>query len=242
MVFEDGTVDRTWRGPPEYKFLTTPVPPHQEFIDGVLTRDVIIDPIRGTRVRIYIPETDKTKLALMVHFHACDDAYSALLWLQNLARGESAQPWLQTHADFERIFLIGDSTGGNLVHQVAARAGKDGLEPVRLAGGIMLHPGLPEGSNKDHPITCPMGAAAPPLTEEGLPAMLLVVAEMDLLKDSELDYHEAMKKAGKEIELLINQGMEHSFYLNKIAVDNDQVTAARFEQLISEIINFMNRH
>jgi acetyl esterase/lipase len=156
---------------------------------------------------------------------------------------------------------------------VAARAGKIDLSPLRLAGGISIHPGfvrskrskseveqpqspfltldmldkflgfaLPAGCTKDHPITCPMGSSAPPLEELNLPPLLLCIAENDLVIDTEMEYYEAMKKANKEVELLISHGMGHSFYLNKIAVDLDPNTAAETDNLIAGIKGFINKH
>ncbi|PKI68735.1 probable carboxylesterase 15 [Punica granatum] len=318
-VFEDGSVDRSWTGPPEAKFMAEPVPPHDEFIDGVATRDVVIDKEAGSRVRIYLPERRpaEEKLPILLHFHgggfcitqadcfmyytiytklarlapaicvsvylklapehrlpaAIDDAYSALLWLQDVARGEKGEPWLEAQGDFSRIFLIGDSSGGNLVHEVAARAGKADIGPSKLAGAIPIHPGfmrsqrsrseleqpqspfltldmldkfiglsLPIGANKDHPITCPMGLAAPPLAKLNLPPYLLCLADRDLIIDTEMEYYEAMKKADKEVELFISHGMTHSFYLNKIAVDMDPNTSAETDRLFSGIIDFIHKH
>lgn len=319
-VFDDGSVDRTWTGPPEARFMTEPVPPHHEFKNGVATSDVIIDPTSGLTVRIYLPEKkpgDEDKLPVLLHFHgggfcvsqadwyiyyhtytvlairarvicvsvylrrapenrlpaACEDGYSALLWLQCVAKGQSEQPWLHSHADFTRVFLIGDSSGGNLVHQVAAVWGKMQLSPLRLAGGVMIHPGfvrserskselqqedspfltlemvdkflklaLPVGSNKEHPITCPMGAAAPPISDLKLPPLLLCVAEKDQLMDTEMEYYEAMKKGGKDVELLINMGVGHSFYLDKIALLTDPHTAAQADHLIAGITDFIKNH
>lgn len=319
-VYDDGSVDRTWTGPPEVKFMADPVPPHEEFINGVATRDVTTDAKSGHRVRIYLPDKkphDHNKLPIILHFHgggfcisqadwymyysiytrlarsaraicvsvylrlapehrlpaACDDGFSALLWLRSLARGESYEPWLNNYADFNRVFLIGDSSGGNLVHEVAARAGRVDLGPLRLAGGIPVHPGfarserskseleqpespfltldmvdkflgfaLPVGCTKDHPITCPMGPAAGLLDGLKLPPFLLCVAENDLIRDTNMEYYEIMKKANKDVELLINPGMGHSFYLNKIAVDMDPLTAAQTSGLIEGIIEFIKKH
>ncbi|OMO49782.1 Alpha/beta hydrolase-3 [Corchorus olitorius] len=319
-VYDDGSVDRAWTGPPEVKFMTEPVPPHENFVQGVATRDVTIDSNSGLKVRIYLPEqipTTNTKLPIILHFHgggfcisqadwfmyysiytrlarsvpaicvsvylrlapenklpaACDDGYAALLWLRSLAKGESHEPWLNEHADFNRVFLIGDSSGGNIVHQVAARAGEVDLGPLRLAGGIPVHPGfvrverskseleqpespfltldmadkflalaLPLGSTKNHPITCPMGSAAPPIHGLDLPPILFCVAEKDLLKDTEMEYYEAMKKANKDVELFISHGMSHSFYLNKIAVEMDPNTSAQTTALIEGIKEFINKH
>ncbi|KAA8519287.1 hypothetical protein F0562_013543 [Nyssa sinensis] len=319
-VFDDGSVDRTWTGPPQVKFMAEPVPPHHDFVDGVATRDVLIHGELALRVRIYLPvknNNDLDKIPIILHFHgggfciseadwfmyyhiytrlarhagaicvsvylrlapehplpaACDDGFSALLWLQSLAKGESHEPWLNAYADFNRVFLIGDSSGGNIVHDVGARAGNVDLSPLRLAGAISIHPGivrskrskseleqpespfltldmvdkflslaLPDGSSKDHPITCPMGYAAPPLASLKLPPVLLCLAENDLIRDTEMEYYEAMKKANKSIELLINHGMGHSFYLNKIAVDMDPQTAQETAKLIAGITEFIKEH
>ncbi|MED6205803.1 hypothetical protein PIB30_021089 [Stylosanthes scabra] len=316
-IYDDGSVDRTWTGPPEVKFMSEPVPPHQEFIDGVATHDVTIG---DNRFRIYLPEitsSEKEKLPVVVHFHgggfciseadwfmyynmytrfartarficvspflrrapenrlpaAIEDGFSTLLWLQSVAKGESEEPWLEKHGDFSRVFLIGDSSGGNIVHEVAALAGKASLEPVRLAGAIPVHPGfirstrsrselekpqspfltldmvdkflglaLPVGSNKDHPITCPMGEAAPPLSGLKLPPFLLCLAELDLIWDTEMEYYEAMKKANHDVEVFVSKGMTHSFYLNKIAVDLDPNTATETEALIARVKEFIEKH
>ncbi|XWS57053.1 hypothetical protein CRYUN_Cryun09bG0138500 [Craigia yunnanensis] len=319
-VYDDGSVDRTWTGPPEVKFMAEPVPPHEQFIEGVATRDVTTDSNSGLRVRIYLPDqilTTKTKLPILLHFHgggfcisqadwymsyhiytrlarsvpaicvsvylrlapenrlpaACDDGYAALLWLRSLAKGESNELWLNDHADFNRVFLIGDSSGGNIMDVVAARDGNKGLSPLRLAGGIPIHPGLvraerskseleqpespfltldtvdkflalalPLGSTKDHPITCPMGHAAPAIDGLDLPPFLLFVAGKDLIKDTEMEYYDAMKKGKKDVELLISPGMGHSFYLNKTTVDMDPNTAAQTNALIEGIKEFINKH
>ncbi|XP_058078537.1 probable carboxylesterase 6 [Magnolia sinica] len=320
-VYDDGSIDRSWTGPTEVGFLMAPVPPSGNFIDGVATRDVAIDPSSSLSARIYIPEKgpdDETKLPVLLHFHgggfcmsranwymyhqfytklvksaraicvsvefrlapehklpiAIDDCYKALLWLRSLARAEMSEPWLEDRAaDFSRVFLIGDSTGGNLVHHVAARAASEEWSPLRVAGGVLIHPGfvraerskselelkpdpfltlemvdkllgmaLPPGSTKDHPITCPMGTAAAPLAGLKLPPFLVTVAQNDLMRDTELEYVEAMKNAGKDVELLLNTGVGHSFYLNKIAVDSDPGTATQTELLLGAISDFMRRH
>lgn len=319
-IYDDGSVNRTWSGPDQFKFMAEPVPPHEQFVDGVATRDVIAYDGSGHRVRLYLPEKapkDNQKLPILLHFHgggfcisepdwfmyynvytrfarstrsivvspflrrgpehrlpaAIDDAFETLLWLQSVARSGSREPWLEQHADFDRVFLIGDSSGGNVVHEVAARAGSVDMSPVRVAGGIPVHPGyvrsnrsrsemempqtpfltldmldkfltlaLPVGATKDHPITCPMGAAAPPLEGLKLPPVLLCVAEMDLIRDTEMEYYEAMKKANKDVELFVSIGMTHSFYLNKIAVDLDPNVGAQTEALICKVKDFIEKH
>ncbi|XP_043723651.1 probable carboxylesterase 15 [Telopea speciosissima] len=320
-LFDDGTVDRTWSGPPEAEFMAKPVPAHDEFIGGVAVRDLTLDTKSGLGVRLYMPETNsgvEEKLPIVIHFHGggfcisqpdwymyyhvytrlvhtarvicvsvklrlapehrlpapCEDGHSVLLWLQAIALGKFSEPWLEVNGDFKRVFLIGDSSGGNLVHEVAAHAGAKDLNPVRLAGGIPIHPGfvraerskselekksdspfltlemvdkflalaLPIGSTKDHPITCPMGPAATPLAGLKVPPFLVVLAENDLILDTEIEYCDAMKKAGKDVEVLVNPGVSHSFYLNKIAVEMDPHTASETGRLIAAITDFIKRH
>ncbi|KAK9051370.1 hypothetical protein SSX86_027997 [Deinandra increscens subsp. villosa] len=314
-VYDDGFVDRTWTGPPQFKFMSDPVPPHHHFIDGVATQDVLINAKSGLRVRVYLPEAPKTgKLPILIHFHgggfcisqadwfmyyniytriaresgaivvstylrlapehrlpaAVDDGYSTLLWLRDVANDKTYDSWLSNKGDFNRVFLIGDSSGGNIVHQVAKRAAVENLYPVRLAGAIPIHPGfvrsvrskselekpqspmltldmldkflkmgLPKGSTKDHPITCPMEETVNGLD---LPPYLLCVAEDDLVIDTEMEFYEGMKKDGKKIELLVSDGVGHSFYLNKIAIDMDQNTSHQTRKMIQAITNFVISH
>ncbi|XP_073145087.1 probable carboxylesterase 17 [Henckelia pumila] len=320
-VFEDGSVDRTWTGPPEVKFMSDPVPQHRHFVDGVAVADVNSDQESGLKLRIYLPQKvqddddhDSQKLPILLHFHgggfcisqadwymyyavytalaraaravvvsvylrrapehrlpaACDDGLAALHWLRSVARGEAQEPWLKEHADLGRVFLIGDSSGGNIVHHVAASAGQEDLS---VAGAIPIHPGfcrakrskseleqpetpfltiammdkflslaLPEGATKDHPICCPMGEAAPPLEKLKLPPYLYCIAEQDLMLDTEMEFYEAMKMAKKDVELLVSHGVGHSFYLNKIAVDMDPHVSAQTQLLFQRIKLFIQNH
>lgn len=211
---------------------------------------------------------------------AIDAAFSALLWLRSVAIGEvevtPVVERLRETGDFSRVFLIGDSSGGNLVHEVCARAGAVGpglLRPVRMAGGILLHPGfasskrsrselenpqdrfmnlemidkllalaVPAGGTKDHPYVCPMGEDAPAMEGLNMPPLLVAVTELDLLRDRQLEYYEAMKKAGKEVEMVMSRGMPHVFYLNKFAVEADPVTGERCKELVQVIKKFVESH
>jgi acetyl esterase/lipase len=101
---------------------------------------------------------------------------------------------------------------------------------------------LPIGSSKDHPFTCPMGTAAPPIDGLKLPPFLLCVAEKDLMRDTEMEYYEAMKKANKEVDLFVSKGMTHCFYLNKIAVDLDSTVRSQMDALIGRVNEFIEKH
>uniref|UniRef100_A0A0E0DRC4 Alpha/beta hydrolase fold-3 domain-containing protein n=1 Tax=Oryza meridionalis TaxID=40149 RepID=A0A0E0DRC4_9ORYZ len=324
-VFDDGTVDRTWTGPPEALPLMQPVPAYAEPRDGHTLHDLPGEP----NLRVYLPEVALAgrRLPVVVQLHgggfcishpswlmyhhfyarlACalpavvvavelplaperrlpahvDTGVDALRRLRSIALsddaalGDPAAELLRTAADFSRVFLIGDSSGGNLVHLVGARVGGDGADswaPLRVAGGIPLHPGfvhatrskselelrpdsvfftldmldkflamaLPEGATKDHPYTCPMGPNAPPLESVPLPPLLVAVAENDLIRDTNLEYCDALRAAGKDVEVLVSRGMSHTFYLNKYAVDMDPATGERTRELVDAIKSFVDRH
>jgi acetyl esterase/lipase len=101
---------------------------------------------------------------------------------------------------------------------------------------------LPVGATKEHPFTCPMGPQAPPLESVPLPPMLVAVAENDLVRDTDLEYCDALRAAGKEVEVLLSRGMSHAFYLNKFAVDMDPSTGERTQGLIDAIVSFIACH
>ncbi|CAD6272150.1 unnamed protein product [Miscanthus lutarioriparius] len=101
---------------------------------------------------------------------------------------------------------------------------------------------LPVGATKEHPFTCPMGPQGPPLESVPLPPMLVAVAENDLVRDTNLEYRDALRAAGKEAEVLLNRGMGHAFYLNKFAVDMGPSTGERTQKLIDAIVSFIAFH
>lgn len=89
---------------------------------------------------------------------ALDDVYDSLKWLQEqaaqaagdddddettLSRGSGGgAEWLREMGDFDRVFVMGDSSGGNLAHHLAVRLGPGSAElaPVRVRGYVLLSP------------------------------------------------------------------------------------------------------
>ncbi|GJN03780.1 hypothetical protein PR202_ga21258 [Eleusine coracana subsp. coracana] len=62
---------------------------------------------------------------------AYDDAWAALQWVLRNAR---ADPWLARHADVSRVYLAGDSAGGNIAHNLAMRVGEQQHHQFLLSG------------------------------------------------------------------------------------------------------------
>ncbi|KAM3366242.1 hypothetical protein ACQJBY_015608 [Aegilops geniculata] len=74
---------------------------------------------------------------------AIDDGAAALLWLASQA-GPAGDTWLTEAADFNRVFISGDSAGGTIAHHLAVRfgsaAGRSELGNVRVRGYVQLMP------------------------------------------------------------------------------------------------------
>ncbi|KAL9153646.1 hypothetical protein ABFS82_10G063300 [Erythranthe guttata] len=77
---------------------------------------------------------------------AVDDAFTAVKWLQSqalLSDDGGADEWLaKGSVDFDRVFVVGDSSGGNLAHHLAVelRRGSPSLAPVRVRGYVLMAP------------------------------------------------------------------------------------------------------
>ncbi|KAJ4980061.1 hypothetical protein NE237_010841 [Protea cynaroides] len=71
---------------------------------------------------------------------AIDDGFTAVKWLQAQALSENPDTWLADVADFDRVFISGDSAGGNIVHHLAVKlgAGSPEMAPVQVRGYVLL--------------------------------------------------------------------------------------------------------
>jgi len=74
---------------------------------------------------------------------AYDDCFGVLEWLDRQAvalDGVYVDPWLASHADFSKVFVAGDSAGGNITHQLGIRASGRKWDGLRFQGAILVHP------------------------------------------------------------------------------------------------------
>ncbi|XP_061355237.1 2-hydroxyisoflavanone dehydratase-like [Gastrolobium bilobum] len=159
---------------------------------------------------------------------ACyDDCWAALKWVSSHSTKSpsNTESWLVDHGDFNRIFIGGDSAGGNIAHNIAMRAGTESLPgDVKILGAILSHPyfysSSPIGSEPvteheknfcytiwdlvypsapggiDNHVVNPVGAGAPSLGGLGCCRIIVCVAGKDRLRDRGVWYYEAVKKSG----------------------------------------------
>lgn len=79
---------------------------------------------------------------------AYDDSWAALKWVLAHGNGNNGtdadtDPWLSQYGDMSRLFLAGDSAGGNIAHNLALRAGEEGLgdgADAKIKGVALLDP------------------------------------------------------------------------------------------------------
>ncbi|KAK7357501.1 hypothetical protein VNO80_16789 [Phaseolus coccineus] len=160
-----------------------------------------------------------------------DDCWEALKWVASHSDStkyptHNTEPWLIHHADFNRLFIGGDSAGANIVHNILAfRFGPQPLPgDVKILGAILAHPYFyssePVGSEPvtvldqnlynlvwklvypsaaggiDHPFINPLAPQAPSLAQLACSRIFVSVAEKDGLCDRGVWYYEAVKKSG----------------------------------------------
>ncbi|KAM0952525.1 putative carboxylesterase [Dioscorea sansibarensis] len=65
-----------------------------------------------------------------------EDSWQALQWVVSETNDDA---WLQNHADFGRVFVGGDSAGGNIAHHMVMKIGSsEGMKVVK--GMVLVHP------------------------------------------------------------------------------------------------------
>ncbi|KAL7118927.1 hypothetical protein ACP275_02G031600 [Erythranthe tilingii] len=162
---------------------------------------------------------------------ACyEDSYAVVKWLDSHSRaGNGPDPWINEHADFERVYLAGDSAGANIAHNMVIRA-KNNPEHgpnFKFAGLILIHPFFGIGKpDKLWNYICPdtTGSDDPRLNPTADPDLLskldcervlVCVSEKDFLRKRGLNFYQELKKSEWKgvIEFFETEGKEHVFHL-----------------------------
>jgi acetyl esterase/lipase len=173
---------------------------------------------------------------------AYEDAWMAVKWALNNCRS-GPEPWLSGHADINRVFLGGDSAGGNIAHDAAIRAGLNPSElGVKIKGLVLSNPyfwgkdpvgtepgnrWIRESFEKNWEFVCGglMGIDHPavnPLTwMEGLKNLgcervIVTVAGRDFFKERGMAYVEGLKNSGwsGEVEVYETKDEFHVYFIS----------------------------
>ncbi|KAM7279555.1 hypothetical protein ACFE04_006689 [Oxalis oulophora] len=191
-----------------------------------------------------------------------DDCWAGLQWVASHFNGDGKDPWITTYGDFHRLFIGGDSAGGNIAHNMAMRAGYEDLQGgVKLCGAFLTHPyfwgSKPIGSEHsegheqsvpswvwnfvsptglDDPMINPFVPEARSLAALGCGRLLISVAELDLLKDRGIVYCNAVKESGfeGEVELVQVEGEDHAFHILNYESESSRKLIKRLALFLSK--------
>lgn len=93
---------------------------------------------------------------------------------------------------------------------------------------------LPSGSNRDHPWCNPSAKGTTKLEEL---SSMVCVSELDILKDRNLEFCNALVSGGTKVEYLMCKGVGHAFQV----LSKSQISQTRTLEMISHIKSFINR-
>jgi len=192
---------------------------------------------------------------------AFDDAWAVVHWIAAHAGGGGPESCLNEGADFQRVFLSGDSAGATLAHHVASGVGLP--TQVRIEGIALIHPYFwgtnpvgselsdpgrkamvdkwweyvcPSDKGCDDPLINPFSDGAPSLDGVECERMLVMVAEKDILRDRGRMYYDAMvrSKIRLKAEFYETTGQDHVFHLFN-------PNCGEAKELVSKLASFINQ-
>ncbi|KAM5549331.1 hypothetical protein ABKV19_000647 [Rosa sericea] len=178
---------------------------------------------------------------------AFEDSWAAFEWIAAHSSGNGPEAWLNEYADFNRVFVAGDSAGAALAHHVVRQSGVEGVGGVNIVGLVLFHPYFRnEGPDKLLEVIYPTGGGLedlkvypgkdPKLGSLGAGRVLVFVAEKDSLKDRGWSYYEALKKSGwgGVVEIEETEGEDHAFHLYDPSCE-------KAVSLVKKVAAFMNQ-
>ncbi|KAL3617936.1 hypothetical protein CASFOL_038257 [Castilleja foliolosa] len=192
-----------------------------------------------------------------------EDSWAAFKWVASHCNGGGPEDLLNRHADFGRIFLSGDSAGGNIAHNLAMAAGNpesgvnveilgislvdpyfwgsdpigaEGLNPDRKAGVDRLWRFVCPSCPDDDPRINPVAEGGPGLAGLGCRRVLVLVAKKDVLKDRGWLYFRALSGSGwmGTVEIHETEGEEHVFHMR-------DVKSEKAKERMRRMANFFSR-
>ncbi|XP_042058565.1 probable carboxylesterase 6 [Salvia splendens] len=194
---------------------------------------------------------------------AYDDGVKAAVWAKQQEFAGVGSEWWAGRCDFSRIFLGGDSAGANIAYNVGLRANSIG---VGVKGLLLIQPffggvartrsemcvarsaltlaasdaywrmALPAGAGRDHPWCSTAGSEFGILRRAGA-AVLVCVAEADILRDRNLEFCGGLAREGVRVEQVVSKGVGHAFHI----LNKSRLAQTRLHELLSHVKNFVGR-
>lgn len=190
---------------------------------------------------------------------AYEDCWEAVQWVVS---NNNKEPWIINHGNLDKLYIGGDSSGGNIVHNIGMKAGQNHQE-VKILGGFLCCPyfwgsecksetdstknedgvslayrlwmfAYPNADNGiDNHMINPL--ADDGLCEMGCSRLLVIEAENDDFKETSFEYVEGLKKSEwkGEVELVVVEGEGHCFHLFNL--DSEKARC-----LIKRLASFIN--
>ncbi|KAL9415098.1 hypothetical protein AB3S75_043383 [Citrus x aurantiifolia] len=193
---------------------------------------------------------------------AHEDSWAALKWVASHADGQGPEDWLNHYADFERVFIYGDSVGGNIAHHMVMRLPREILDGFNVVGIVLAHTyfwgkepigdetidaetrapiekmwraACPGTSGCDDPLINPFIGSS--LANLGCKRVQVHVAEKDLMRDRGWFYYEKLKESGwgGEAKIIESKGEPHIFYLLGPTCDSAVAMRNKIASFFNEI-------
>ncbi|GMI91177.1 hypothetical protein like AT1G47480 [Hibiscus trionum] len=196
---------------------------------------------------------------------AFEDSWAALQWVASHKDKEgNHESWIKDYAEFENVFLAGDSAGATIAHHLALRIKESSLgQKLKILGIGMIHPYFwgsnpigselsnrarkelvdkwwlyvcPSDKGCDDPLINPFVDGSPDLAGLACDGILVIVAEKDILKDRGMLYYDEVVKSGwkGKAEIMETEGEDHVFHIFNPDCDNAK-------SLIKRLASFLNQ-
>ncbi|GJN33777.1 hypothetical protein PR202_gb22400 [Eleusine coracana subsp. coracana] len=159
---------------------------------------------------------------------AYDDCWAALRWAVSSAR-DNDDEWVAAHGDAARVFVAGDSAGGNIVHNVLTERA---VEIAVKVWGFACPDAVNGADDPRFNAAAPGNASR--LQHLGCDRMLVCAAEKDWLAPRVREYYGAVTASAwrGSAAWLETEGEEHVFFLLKPECD-------RAKALMDRVVAFI---
>ncbi|XP_028794917.1 probable carboxylesterase 17 [Neltuma alba] len=197
---------------------------------------------------------------------AYEDGFNTVMWLkQESLNTSSGQKWWLSQTNLSSLYLAGDSAGANIAFHVASRISSN--TSLSLRGIILIQPffggeertisekqysnqflslsasdtywrlSLPLGANRDHHYCNPLVNGFSKLRDLRVSGVLVCVSELDIMRDRNLGFSDALARSGKKVETVMFKGVGHAFQI----LTNSHLSQSRTQEMINHIKSFISQ-